>query len=570
MASCTTSQWSNQWTPQAKLTVTISSQTDTTAKLSWTLDIVFHGNSMTSTAKKSWTVNVGGSKWSGTTTIGGISGTKRISSGTKTITKTTSTQKISFSVSFSFNITWGGKYGGTKSASGSINVGAKTSYTITYNANGGSGAPGKQTKWHGTTLKLSTTKPTRTGYSFQGWGTSASGSVVYDSGDSYTKNASDTLYAIWKANTYTITFDANTGENPPENQTKTYGVDLVLTSEIPTKTNYNFLGWGISASSTTVAYAPGATYTDNSAATLYAIWELAYIAPRINNVTIGRANATGELSDEGNYARVVFDWATDKDVVSIQIGYRLQEEETYTYVDLTASGISGSVDYVLNGNFDTEKYYDIQILITDSLGNNNVVRVLEAMKFIIDIKRGGTGIAFNKPASLDGFDVNFESYFRQPINLIDAGGEGIDWELVPKLQELSDGVEKNADDISNLNNNLTQLPKIEVPVTINTQYVSDYISICYYYPSINACYLRVRFTRKANLDGGTAGESIVLGYIPGEYVNYFLSPLTTYTAQGSLNAEVQGYVSTDGNVTIRMNGSTNPTYYYLAGFWVVD
>lgn len=121
-----------------------------------------------------------------------------------------------------------------------------------------------------------------------------------------------------------------------------------------------------------------------------------------------------------------------------------------------------------------------------------------------------------------------------------------------------------------LNNNLTQLPKIEVTVTINTQYVSDCVSICYYYPSINACYLRVRFSRKATLDGGSAGGTYVLGTIPEEYVNVFLNPLTTYTAQGSLNAEVQGYVSIEGNITIRMNGSTNPTYFYLYGFWIVD
>ena len=40
---------------------------------------------------------------------------------------------------------------------------AKT-YTISYNANGGSGAPASQTKTYGTTLTLSSTKPTRSGY----------------------------------------------------------------------------------------------------------------------------------------------------------------------------------------------------------------------------------------------------------------------------------------------------------------------------------------------------------------------------------------------------------------------
>lgn len=72
------------------------------------------------------------------------------------------------------------------------------------------------------------------------------------------------------------------------------------------------------------------------------------------------------------------------------------------------------------------------------------------------------------------------------------------------------------------------------------------------------------------MDGGSAGKVYVLGFIPEEYVNVFSSLLTFYTAQGTLNAEVQGYVSTDGGITMRMNGSTNPTYYYASGFWIVD
>ena len=71
-------------------------------------------------------------------------------------------------------------------------------YTVSYNANGGSGAPASQTKTQGTTLKLSTTIPTRSGYIFKGWATSSSGSVVYNAGGSYTKDAAITLYAVWE------------------------------------------------------------------------------------------------------------------------------------------------------------------------------------------------------------------------------------------------------------------------------------------------------------------------------------------------------------------------------------
>lgn len=73
-------------------------------------------------------------------------------------------------------------------------------YTITYNANGGSGAPSAQTKYKNKSITLSSTKPTRTGYDFVGWGTSTTDTTVdYNPGDTYSANASITLYAIWKA-----------------------------------------------------------------------------------------------------------------------------------------------------------------------------------------------------------------------------------------------------------------------------------------------------------------------------------------------------------------------------------
>ena len=168
-----------------------------------------------------------------------------------------------------------------------------TSYTVSYNANGGSGAPSSQTKWHGKTLTLSSTKPTRTGYTFQGWATSSGGSVAYAAGASYTGNTTITLYAVWKANTYTVKFDANGGSGAPSNQTKIYGQTLTLSSTKPTRANYNFKGWGTSATTTTVAYAAGASYTGNAAITLYAVWELAYTPPKISVSYVKRCSYNG-------------------------------------------------------------------------------------------------------------------------------------------------------------------------------------------------------------------------------------------------------------------------------------
>lgn len=83
-------------------------------------------------------------------------------------------------------------------------------YTVSYNANGGTGAPSAQTKTYGTNLTLSSTVPTRTNYIFKGWATSSTGSVAYQPGGTYTANAGVTLYAIWAVAAATLNSVSNT------------------------------------------------------------------------------------------------------------------------------------------------------------------------------------------------------------------------------------------------------------------------------------------------------------------------------------------------------------------------
>ncbi len=78
-------------------------------------------------------------------------------------------------------------------------------YTITYNANGGSGAPSAQTAEEtigSETRNLSGTTPTRSGYSFLGWSTTKAradaGTVDYAPGAAVSVTGAITLYAAWK------------------------------------------------------------------------------------------------------------------------------------------------------------------------------------------------------------------------------------------------------------------------------------------------------------------------------------------------------------------------------------
>jgi len=75
-------------------------------------------------------------------------------------------------------------------------------HTIHYDANGGTGAPGNQTKVYGAALTLSSTKPTRIGYTFKGWSCSFGG--TYQPGSSYTHDQNGgtvTMTAKWKDET---------------------------------------------------------------------------------------------------------------------------------------------------------------------------------------------------------------------------------------------------------------------------------------------------------------------------------------------------------------------------------
>ena len=150
-------------------------------------------------------------------------------------------------------------------------VSVSNPYTVKYNANGGSGAPTDQKKVQGINLTLSSTTPTRTGYTFNNWNTKQDGS-----GNSYAKGAtyttdfwSPTLYAQWTIVNYTISYDLKGGSvsgNPANYNIET----ATFTLKNPTRTGYTFKGWtgsNGSTAQTSVSIAKGSTgnktYTAN-------------------------------------------------------------------------------------------------------------------------------------------------------------------------------------------------------------------------------------------------------------------------------------------------------------------
>ena len=173
-------------------------------------------------------------------------------------------------------------------------------YNVTYNVNGGSGAPSSQVKIYGTALTLSSTKPTRKGYTFVNWNTKADGTgKSYAAGASYTSNAAVTLYAQWKANTYTVAFNGNgSTSGSMSNLSMTYGTAKNLTANAYVKTGYTFNGWNTKADGSGTSYANKAsvknlTSANGGTVTLYAQW-------KANTYTIafnGNGSTSGSMSN---------------------------------------------------------------------------------------------------------------------------------------------------------------------------------------------------------------------------------------------------------------------------------
>lgn len=586
MASCITSQWANSYSPQVRLTVTQSSSTATTATLHWVAEYVAHGYAA-DIGSRTWSGKVGSTSIGGTFAAAGITGTKTMGSGDVTITKTTAALTIIFSISFPFNMSWSSVSTTTRSASGSISVAAKTKYTILYNANGGSGAPAAQSKWHGTAITLSSTKPTRTGYTFQGWGTSASDtSVDYAAGASYTANANATLYAIWKAVTYAVKFDANGGTGAPGNQTKTYGVTLKLSSTKPTRTNYNFKGWGTSKSATTVSYAAGANYTTNAGITLYAIWELAYLKPRILNLSVDRCLEDSTIDENGTYARLKFKWNCDRDVSSITVSWVATTGESGS-TTISASDTSGTVDEAIgNGVFSVETSYTLSVTVADSGGSFSKSTFLNGLEFPIDVYREGKGIAFGKPAELAGVaDFGYDAKFNKNVY-----GNAVGLRALPQIPANSDlnsyiehgcyAVSANANAATIANMPVPYAGRIFVADAIGVDYETGYLYRRQTYIPYNLTNARYERDLTRNADGVwtygrwyTQPHDIIALY---NVSVSFTAGVATYTdarintgsfvmvqTRSSTNTNNRGYTtsSNSGSVTIGTDGGLNATIF---------
>ena len=120
-------------------------------------------------------------------------------------------------------------------------------------------------------------KPEREGYTFAGWYTDAEyntpGGAKFDFNTTITGDT--VLYGKLTPKTYIITYDGNgsDGGTVPTPQPKTHGTAIILSTNVPTRTGYTFLGWGMTATATAANYQPGDPYSVDGNIKLFAVWQ---------------------------------------------------------------------------------------------------------------------------------------------------------------------------------------------------------------------------------------------------------------------------------------------------------
>ncbi len=146
----------------------------------------------------------------------------------------------------------------------------KQPVTVSFDANGGSVSPaGKSAYLSDKYGSLPT--PTRNGYAFTGWYSAKTNGFKVTENTEISISSNHTLYAQWKANTYTVSFHTNGGGTVSATKNVTFGSKYGTLGNI-TRKGYTFMGWYS-------AQQGGSKVTDNSICntssnhTLYARWQ---------------------------------------------------------------------------------------------------------------------------------------------------------------------------------------------------------------------------------------------------------------------------------------------------------
>lgn len=206
------------------------------------------------------------------------------------------------------------EFGSTYSSNAALTlypVWVANTYTVTLNKGSASGATGTNrslTKTHDLTLALPNSSTangyfSKTGYNVTGWSVNADGSTTdYALGASYTTEGSATLYPVWTAASYTVTYNYNGANAGNSTSTQTYTYDgIVLSLPSPTKTGYTFAGWHSDSGLSSFVGSANANYIPSANVTLYAKWTSGTytVLYEYNGATGGNSTTTENFTTGG-------------------------------------------------------------------------------------------------------------------------------------------------------------------------------------------------------------------------------------------------------------------------------
>ena len=159
-------------------------------------------------------------------------------------------------------------------------------YTVSFNANGGATPLNSKTvTYNGKYGSLPV--PSLDGHTFIGWFTEPNGGIQVTEYTDVTETDNHTLYAQWKKSEYSIEYNMNGGEGYIASQSITYGANATISSYIPTREGYKFLGWSRISDAIAPEFSAGDIYTENTDITLYAVWK---IIPSTKTTIIKKSN----------------------------------------------------------------------------------------------------------------------------------------------------------------------------------------------------------------------------------------------------------------------------------------
>ncbi len=153
-------------------------------------------------------------------------------------------------------------------------------YSVAFDGNTGLGGLGMTNAQYDTPFNLPANYFIKTGYTFVGWSTSPDGEAIYTDKEEVSNLTSDvngsvTLYAIWKANTFTVKFDKNTAEGEMADVPVVYDSEVALPECGFTKTGYTFIGWSLTPDGEVIltdAEYDNLKTEEGEEITLYAVW----------------------------------------------------------------------------------------------------------------------------------------------------------------------------------------------------------------------------------------------------------------------------------------------------------